>query len=505
MASASTWPKSVGPHSTTEAPRRSRGAPVFVATAVLLALLCHRLLSHGYMSDDAMAQYAKMLLLRDAAGFRIEYLGFLYAQVSLYLGLLIGSMPGLAATPLLPYLVDVLAGAALVALLWRDIAVGLGRGWAWGLCAAVVVQPFFLWSTLSGGNQGLGLLVFYLACRALRHLRGDPEALAYLRLAAGLCMLFFIDERACFLALAMAPWLALIAPQDMLRRAPLSFYLVCYLPFLFAVATWMYLNYLFFGDALLFVRDVRSAFRGSYAQAALQPWLQQAAARPWWPPLWLALAGLVTAPVLLLARCTRLSSTWRWVLAATGTVIGAGALATWVRFAAQPLDFLTLLLAPMALVLGDLRHRFRWLALALLLAGAGASGWVIAQTGSSTTRDWVGALWAPVAPRHPDAARLGAWLAEARLPTLIDDRASYAVIAARGDAQGLILPFDPRFKRALEDPLQMPAQVVVADPASQAGALDSVNRRLPQLWRQGLPGYSLVYRQGSYRVWRRLP
>jgi hypothetical protein len=303
----------------------------------------------------------------------------------------------------------------------------------------------------------------------------------------------------------MAPWLGVIAPQGMLRRAPLSFYLVCYLPFLFAVATWMYLNYLFFGDALLFVRDQHSAFRGSYAQAALQPWLQQAMARPWWPPLYLALAGLVTTPLLLLVRRTRLSNTWRWVLVATVTVIGAGTLAAWARFSAQPLDFLALMVVPAALVLGDLRRELRWPALALLLLGAVASGWVIAQTAASTTRDWATALRAPVPPRHPDEARLGAWLAEARLPTLLDDRAGYAVIVARGDAQGLILPFDPRFKRALDDPRQMPAQVVVADPASQAGVLDSVNRRLPQLWQQGLPGYSLVYRQGSYRVWRRSP
>ncbi|WP_369934181.1 hypothetical protein [Xanthomonas tesorieronis] len=504
MASASTWPKSAAPHSTIETPRRPRGVAVFVVTAALLALLCQRLLAHGYMSDDAMAQYAKLLLLRDAAGFRTEYLGFLYAQASLYLGLLIGGVPGLS-TPLLPYLVDVLAGAAMVTLLWRDLAAGLGRAWAWGLCAALVLQPFFLWPTLSGNNQGLGLLVFYLTCRALRHFRGDPEAFAYLRLALGLCLLFFVDERACFLAVAMAPWLGLIAPEGMLRRAPLSFYLVCYLPFLFAVATWMYLNYLFFGDALLFVRDQHSAFRGSYAQAALQPWLQQAMARPWWPPLYLALAGLVTTPLLLLVRRTRLGNTWRWVLVATVTVIGAGTLAAWARFSAQPLDFLALMVVPAALVLGDLRRELRWPALALLLLGAAASGWVIAQTAASTTRDWATALRAPVAPRHPDEARLGVWLAEARLPTLLDDRAGYAVIVARGDAQGLILPFDPRFKRALDDPRQMPAQVVVADPASQAGVLDSVNRRLPQLWQQGLPGYSLVYRQGSYRVWRRSP
>ncbi|WP_295942402.1 hypothetical protein [uncultured Xanthomonas sp.] len=504
MASASTWPKSAAPRSTTDAPPRARGTAVFVFTAALLALLCHRLLAHGYMSDDAMAQYAKLLLLRDAAGFRIEYLGFLYAQASLYLGVLLGGLPGLS-TPLLPYLVDVLAGATLVTLLWRDIAVGLGRGWAWALSAGVVIQPFFLWPTLSGNNQGLGLLVFYVAARALRHFRNDPEAFAYLRLAASLCLLFFVDERACFLALALAPWLFLIAPPRLMRQAPLAFYLVCYLPFLFAVGAWMYLNYMFFGDPLLFVRDATSAFRGISAQAALQPWLQQAAAQPWWPPLWLLLAGVVSAPLLLLLRHTRDSDTWRSVLAAAATVIGAGTLATWARFTAQPLDFLALLLVPAALVLGDLRRNLRWLGLALLLAGAVSSGWVIARTATSTTRDWIAALQAPAPPRHADAAQLGAWLAEARLPTLLDDRASYPVIVARGDAKQLILPFDPRFKQALVDLRQMPAQVVVSDPASQTGALDSLNRRFPQLWQQGLPGYSLVYHQGIYRVWRRSP
>ncbi len=59
-----------------------------------------------------------------------------------------------------------------------------------------------------------------------------------------------------------------------------------------------------------------------------------------------------------------------------------------------------------------------------------------------------------------------AFCAANRLPTLLDERAGYRIIAARGDTKGLVLSYMPEFKLALQraDP------AVAADRGEQSAA-----------------------------------
>lgn len=503
MASANTWSPSARPHSRTDA--QHWAWPVGVAFALVAALLgavCWWVLGNGYVSSDALALSAKILVLRDAAGLRVEYLGFQYPQASVYLGTLLAALPVVTAG-MVPYALDVLAIAGLFALAWHDVRHAQGNLWATALLALLLAHPFTLWAATSAQHQGLGLFAFYGLCRTFKNF-AVPEPITYMRVAAWLSLLLFVDERALLLALALAPWLVLVAPRSVMREAPLAVYLVCYLPFGVFALGWMYLNWLFLHHPLPFLADPGAAAGSGLAQAAYLPWLREYGGQWLLPALALLVAGVAALPVLLLAVPLR-EGRWRDIAATVGTVVCAGMMATLWYFATTPMEFIVLLVPAAALVLYRLSPRQRPWALVLLAAGV-ASGWyVLPWQSTPPVQQWMAALQGPVTrPQSPEAA-LGRWLSVHRTPTVIDDGAGFAVIAHRGDARDLILPFSPRYKLALLNPGRTPPQIVVADPASEAGSRDAVSQRFPGLWSEGRPGYRLVYEQGPWRVWQRAP
>jgi hypothetical protein len=86
---------------------------------------------------------------------------------------------------------------------------------------------------------------------------------------------------------------------------------------------------------------------------------------------------------------------------------------------------------------------------------------------------------------------------------MIDNRSGYAVITARGDARGLLLPFADAFKIALRKQVPGVEQVVLPDPQSDLGRIDMINTQHPNAYEQGLPGYRRVYDRAGWRVYRR--
>lgn len=501
MASVSTWLPSAKRRSRSRA-RSPRSGPVFIAVLLVLAFLCSHLLTHGYLSSDALSRYAKLLVMRDAAGLRIEYAGFLSPQLSLYLSWLLHSVLGIRGA-YVPYLVDILAVSLFAALAWKDLARAQGPGWALLWVVLLVLHPFLLWTATSGRDLGLGLLAVYCVARTLRSLQNDPEPLSYLRFAGWLALLFFIDGRAVYIALALLPWLALVAPATLLKRAPGAFYLICYMPFVFAALGWMYLSWLYHGDSLLFLRQADSAFRGGYAQALELPWLIEYGGTIGLPLAWLTVAGILACPSLLLTPWGRSRNAWAVPVASAGALICAGAMATWFWFTAHPVDFLVLLLVPVVLGLHEVLARNRVPVTLALLLGI-ALGWaVLLRVPMQEIQQWTTALRDDIDLLPSEDMELGAWLSGSRQPTMIDDQAGYAAIAARRDAVDLVLPFSDAFQLALASPDRLPPLIAVPAPGSRQATEDAITRRYPDMWANGRPGYQLVYEQEVWRVWQR--
>ncbi|HBK46495.1 MAG TPA: hypothetical protein DDZ67_08695, partial [Xanthomonadaceae bacterium] len=273
MASASTWKPNAAPPWKSERGRwyRESGALAFVAALAALTLI------GSVLVRQSGATTAVATGMQALPGFPyVALIGWLDRQADALP--LLGMRPGQLAA--------VFANAVFLSLLWRDVARFAGRAWACGLTLLVALNPLLLATIVAGGAQAAGLLAFYMLCRALRRLYGAVEAFTYLRIGSALCLLMCIDLQALMLALAIAPWLALVMPAAVRRKAPGAFYLVCYLPFAFLLGCWAYLNLTVFEAAwpplALLVEE----------GAALPPPFAQVRALAAWPllPLWLLAA-----------------------------------------------------------------------------------------------------------------------------------------------------------------------------------------------------------------------
>ncbi|RFF41835.1 hypothetical protein DZD52_03015 [Xanthomonas nasturtii] len=362
MASASIRKTSAAPHSKSDAvtPRRESGLPAFLVAVVALSLLSQPLLL------QSVGTAAPTL----APGAGLPATGLLAWAVDLTLHS--WNLP----FQVWPFLA-VAANALFLSLLWRDLAGVLGRGWASALTLLVGCNPLFLLPIAAGGSQAVGLLAFYGLCRTLRRLQAPVEAFTYLRIAGWLCVLLCLDLQTLALSTMVAPWLLLVMPPQMLRKAPGSFYLVCYLPFAFLVGMWAYVN--------LTVFNAPWPTLSSIAQVSSPLPLPLAAhAEGWLPAVRWGVAAVVCFPILALVARARSGALTRGVVASAGTVICAAALS--FAFGWAGFDALLLLWVPAALLLRALHADQRSQAAGLLLLGLIGAVWAQPQGWGSWMR-----------------------------------------------------------------------------------------------------------------------
>ncbi|MBB5881534.1 hypothetical protein GGR74_002737 [Xanthomonas arboricola] len=362
MASASIRKTSAAPHSKSESavPRRHSGLPAFLVAVVALSLLSQPLL----LQSAGSAAPA----IAPAAG--LPATGVLAWAINL--GLDSWNLP----FQVWPFLA-VAANALFLSLLWRDLAGVFGRGWASGLTVLVGCNPLFLLPIAAGGSHALGLLAFYGLCRTLRRLQTPVEAFTYLRIAGWLCILLCLDLQTLALSTMVAPWLLLVMPPQMLRKAPGSFYLVCYLPFAFLVGMWAYVNLTVFNAPWPTLSSI-----GQGAHPLPLPLAEHA--QDWSSAVRWGVAAVVCFPVLALLARSRSSALTRGVVASAGTVLCAAALS--FAFGWAGFDALLLLWVPAALLLRALHADQRTQAAGLLLLGLIGAAWVQPQGWGSWMR-----------------------------------------------------------------------------------------------------------------------
>jgi hypothetical protein len=194
---------------------------LFVLLGAALSAVAVWLIGNGFADDRALSLWAKILMVRDAGDARLEYLGVVYPHLPTYCLLVLRMLPGLDS-PFLPYLFSSLLVAGVIA--W----------WAWSLAPSVpsmilaaalglvLVHPFTLWTATTSPQLALGFAFFYLLLRQIARLQEDDSPQVYLRIGVLLALMFFADERASYLALALLLLLPAVAPADLLRRAPVA-------------------------------------------------------------------------------------------------------------------------------------------------------------------------------------------------------------------------------------------------------------------------------------------
>jgi hypothetical protein len=93
--------------------------------------------------------------------------------------------------------------------------------------------------------------------------------------------------------------------------------------------------------------------------------------------------------------------------------------------------------------------------------------------------------------------------ARGRAGLLADTDNAPAFVLGRGGARGLFGPASEPFALALLFLRIETAFVAVPNPQSDTGANDRLNKAFPALYRDGAPGYDVVYQNNTWRVFGR--
>lgn len=101
-----------------------------------------------------------------------------------------------------------------------------------------------------------------------------------------------------------------------------------------------------------------------------------------------------------------------------------------------------------------------------------------------------------------DALDLGRAIGK-RNGVLIDTDNAPAAVIGRANARGLLSPADEQFTLAILLSRIDAPYVAVPNPQSATGAQDRLVRSFPLLYRNGAPGYRLVYQNGTWRLFAR--
>ena len=138
-----------------------------------------------------------------------------------------------------------------------------------------------------------------------------------------------------------------------------------------------------------------------------------------------------------------------------------------------------------------------------------ALGWLggalgLALTDPGTVRQLRGALAGHGGePERLDALGAGG-AASRRDGVLADTDNAPLLVLGRGGAHGIFGPSSEPFALALLFSRIDTAFVAVPDPQSNTGANDRLNKAFPRFFRDGAPGYGVVYQNNTWRVFARL-
>lgn len=480
-----------------------------LAPALLLGGLAAWLLEHDYLNDSALLRWSKLLTVLDASEVHLEYIGLMHPHVPIYLLAPFYYLPGLA-TPAAPYLLSVLSGGLLLAV-W-NYHLRLKRYGTRSRALLIVLaaaNPLFLWAVTNGSEKALSLLMYYLFCFAVLRTLLQRDSRAIIMLASALAGYFFVDERAFFLVVAFLPLIPLVAPPSMLRESALSVFFVIILPVALAVASWFYLNWIFHGAARTFLTAPNSSFLGELLHSGESTWLVSFGGTWAASTLIALLLALAAFPGLLwqAAVVWRSPRLRRGVLTFFLVPVLAVGVSTNSYFIGHPADMLFLLNAGFMvglLLLPRAKLRQKAMAAGFLLLGDLVGGLLFYWYPSQDMLHWRLVLTGQERDvGYAEERDLGRFLAVNRLPTLLDERAGYRIIAARGDTRGLVLSYMPEFKLALQRADPAVAQIVVSDPRQRRADMDAVTQQYPELYRDGLPGYRLIFRSRDWHVYRR--
>ena len=391
---------------------------------------------------------------------------------------------------------------ALIAL--RDA--GLSRLGAVAAALSIALHPAMLAACLAGAADMFLVLFLYLLGGALFELRARTAAPEVMAVGLSLLGLAFSHPMGAAVAFAVVPGLVFAVRPMLVANSALNLVVALVFPTVFAVGAFSYVSWVFPGDGWSFLAapteslagwavDAVRILRGLTGSLTIDAAIAVATALVLGAPLapvalgWVRGRRPLVAPPVVFAGAIVFAAA---ITVATGLFGSPASLAV-----AAPI-----LAAVLVARLPVIRERERPV-LALLAAGwiGGALGLAIVEPRAALQ---IGAAFGgpTTDTSRADALALGGATAQLQ-GVLIDTDNAPAVIVGRGAAHGLIAPSDQAFTLTqLFARIDAP-YVAVPDPHTNAGLQDRLNKSFPQLFRNGIAGYRLTYRNKTWRLYAR--
>ncbi|WP_445682530.1 hypothetical protein [Radicibacter daui] len=490
------------------APAGRRALPIlaFLGGLLVCGLLTLRVLDHGYISEALAARWTSALMVTsDAAAFR-DLVAVNFPPLPLWFDMILAGLPATGGLPL-PALASVLIAAILAGLWSRQLAAaGYGAVLSFLLALLFLAQPMLQQRLAEGSGLPFGLVAMSLMAPAASRVRRYGNVTALSVVGGGVAIIFFSDPAGIYLLLALLPFLVALAPPAFLARAPGAVLLVILFPVGIGLLGYLYSNWLFGASPFAFAHQQGTVLKGAADNAAMVPWLTGWGHTTPGAALAAALMALIALPVIPPALLRAYYPSGRYVgILLVVAVLVAVLLATATLFLAHPAQLLAYLVPVAVFALCEAGPRRLQGGLALLLALIGlAGGWLMQGfEAPAETNAWRSAIEGTAVDSDALDHDLAFGTELRRYDDVALDAASAGmVLPSRLDASGIALPNMERIKADLLFGALSTRYVAVQEPASERGRLDRIGRAIPDLWRHGPPGGTLVVEEGPWRLWR---
>jgi len=475
-------------------------APIAALCFVTLLALAAIAVRHGLIADDALRLWAGASTAADG---------------EVPIGRVVAAYPSLPfmSTTLVAWLLPAgapapeLVTALLLALFAACCFAACRKAGVPAIAAAaatllIALHPALLRAVVAGPGDMFLAAFLLMLCLSLYDLRARSGTAEVMNVGLALMGLSFSHPMGAVFAFATVPFLAFAVRPVLVANSALNVLIALVFPTLFTLAAFAYVAWIFPGDGWsFFAAPAQSLSMWTAAVARLfggylsgAPMLEASAA--------MALALTVAAP--LAVTMLTLVRRRRPLVAPAAVFIASAILATAISVLSglfgNPAALVVaapVLSAGMMTRVPEARQRLAF-ALCLLLIGWLGGFLSLALVDPFT----INALQAAGEGERLDALAAGG-ASRGRDGVLADVNNAPAFVLGRSNAGGILSPQSEAFVLAqLFGRVETPF-VAVPDPQSTTGANDRLDTAFPSLFRDGLPGYRLIYQNNTWRLFSR--
>jgi len=482
-------------------------------TLIGLSLILAWLDMEGFSNYDSEFLGAKALQALNGAEPRYRAIVSIFPPLLVYGALILGSAITL----------QVVSGAILIGLLsWQIGNLSVAKTWQWLWTALILFNPAFILMLLRSPSWVVVTIFLTLLMALLWTLAKEklspalPSTLLLVLLGLGLAPLMLLRYESWLMLPVVALALFMLFPQESWGFKFTATIVTLFMS-LVVIGTWLYLNWMFTGDAYYFFNSHYSGMR----LAETKIFLQQ---EDFWGSWLHSFTWIIqVVPIYLLITGWILWQDKRWILSTAILLLPAlfVVAAFWQGTFMPEVSRFGIFLGVLPLILQQFTPNKLWQHFVLtvaLVVNLFCSGAVLQQNQIVPEES---ILWRQITQQEmPTSLSVQQWLEQKQaqrqiaqvlfeklLPgqkVLMDDAVNFPIIYLVNDASYFILPYQNEFFLTLQQPDLLTDFILVPGPQTRGNEQDRILSYWPQLSETTLPGFQEVFGTTHYKLLQRL-